>query len=117
MFQYFLKVVSTQFRTLDSKVVSRLHISINQVFPSLDLDLQVNSNQYSATQFERDLTEGFHGGMDHGVSLQHGVQGQPGAFFNFEISPILVVHAETRQSFAHFITSYVSWSYYLLCTY
>lgn len=31
-----------------------------------------------------------------------------GAFFNFEISPILVVHAETRQSFAHFLTSSVS---------
>ena len=31
-----------------------------------------------------------------------------GTFFNFEISPILVVHTETRQSFAHFLTSYVS---------
>lgn len=34
--------------------------------------------------------------------------GVPGVFFNYEISPILVVHTETRQSFAHFITSYVS---------
>jgi hypothetical protein len=51
--------------------------------------------------------------MDHGVSVQHGVQGLPGAFFNFEISPILVVHAETRQSFAHFITSCVSLLSYL----
>jgi len=85
MFQYFLKVVSTQFQTLDGKVI--------------------NSNQYSTTQFERDLTQGPDGGVDHGVSVQHGVQGIPGAFFNFEISPILVVHAETRQSFAHFITS------------
>ncbi|KIM89157.1 hypothetical protein PILCRDRAFT_213744 [Piloderma croceum F 1598] len=85
MFQYFLKVVSTQFRTIDGKII--------------------NSNQYSATQFERDLTKGANGGVDHGVSVQHGVQGLPGAFFNFEISPILVVHAEIRQSFAHFITS------------
>jgi len=85
MFQYFVKVVSTQFRTLDGS--------------------SVNSHQYSATHFERDLTEGPQGGVDHGVSVQHGVQGAPGAFFNFEISPILVVHAETRQSFAHFITS------------
>lgn len=30
-----------------------------------------------------------------------------GAFFNFEISPILVIHQETRQSFAHFATSCV----------
>jgi len=49
------------------------------------------------------LTNG--GEQDHGVQIQHGTQGLPGAFFNFEISPILVVHQETRQSFAHFITS------------
>lgn len=83
MFQYFLKVVSTQFRTLDGKTI--------------------NSNEFSATHFERDLTEGPQ--VDHGVSVQHGVQGVSGAYINFEISPILVVHAETRQSFAHFITS------------
>lgn len=30
-----------------------------------------------------------------------------GAFFNYEISPLQVVHAEIRQSFAHFVTSCV----------
>ncbi|KAF7985600.1 hypothetical protein HWV62_3903 [Athelia sp. TMB] len=83
MFQYFLKVVATEFQNLDGK--------------------KVRGHQYSATQFERDLTNG--GEQDHGVQIQHGTQGLPGAFFNFEISPILVVHQETRQSFAHFITS------------
>ena len=29
-----------------------------------------------------------------------------GVFFSYEISPILVAHRETRQSFAHFLTSY-----------
>ncbi|KIK57207.1 hypothetical protein GYMLUDRAFT_98832 [Collybiopsis luxurians FD-317 M1] len=85
MFQYFLKVVSTQFRTLDGKII--------------------NSHQYSVTHFERDITEGGLGDTPQGVHLQHGVAGIPGAFFNFEISPILVVHTDTRQSFAHFITS------------
>ncbi|KAJ6621885.1 Sec1 family-domain-containing protein [Mycena sp. CBHHK59/15] len=103
MFQYFLKVVSTQFRTLDGKIV--------------------NTHQYSTTQFERDLTDGGQGDSPQGVHIQHGVNGVPGdlnilpsctpnsyrghsgAFFNFEISPILVVHSDTRQSFAHFITS------------
>ncbi|TFK40537.1 Sec1-like protein [Crucibulum laeve] len=85
MFQYFLKVVSTQFRTLDGKVV--------------------NTHQYSTTHFERDLTEGNQGDTPGGIHVQHGVTGVPGAFFNFEISPILVVHSDTRQSFAHFITS------------
>ncbi|KAF8073775.1 Sec1-like protein [Lyophyllum atratum] len=85
MFQYFLKVVSTQFRTLDGQVV--------------------NTHQYSATSFERDLTEGSQGDTPQGIHVQHGVNGVPGAFFNFEISPILVVHSDTRQAFAHFVTS------------
>lgn len=84
MFQYFLKVVSTQLRTLDGKVI--------------------NTHQYSATHFERDLTHGQNENAD-GMHISHSMTGVPGAFFNFEISPILVVHTETRQSFAHFITS------------
>lgn len=35
----------------------------------------------------------------------HGVMGSTGVFFNYEISPMKVVHTETRQSFAHFLTS------------
>jgi len=85
MFQYFLKVVSTQFQTLEGK--------------------KVNTHQYSATHFERDLTKGSQADTPQGVHVMHGVNGVPGAFFNFEISPILVVHSETRQSFAHFVTS------------
>ena len=34
-----------------------------------------------------------------------------GLFINYEISPLLVVHSETRQSFAHFLTSYVTFSF------
>jgi len=85
MFQYFLKVVSTQFRTLDGK--------------------EIKSHQYSATHFERDLSEGMNEDSTGGTHIQHGVAGVPGAFFNFEISPILVIHSDTRQSFAHFLTS------------
>lgn len=84
MFQYFLKVVSTQFRMLGDKTI--------------------NSHQYSVTHFERDLSE--NGNEDNqGVYTQHSTVGIPGAYFNFEISPILIVHSETRQSFAHFLTS------------
>ncbi|KAF8532104.1 endoplasmic reticulum-derived transport vesicle ERV46 [Gautieria morchelliformis] len=85
MFQYFLKVVSTQFRSLDGQIV--------------------NTHQYSVTHFERDLTEGTQANTAQGLHLSHGMSGVPGAFFNFEISPILVVHTEVRQSFAHFLTS------------
>jgi len=85
MFQYFLKVVSTQFRTLDSKII--------------------NTHQYSATQFGRDLAKGQQENDKLGLHIAHGASGIPGVFLNYEISPILVVHTETRQSFAHFLTS------------
>ncbi|KAI0769911.1 Sec1 family-domain-containing protein [Fomes fomentarius] len=85
MFQYFLKVVSTQFQTLDGKTV--------------------NTHQYSATHFERDLDKGSEDSTPAGIHVGHGTGGIPGAFFNYEISPLLIRHAETRQSFAHFLTS------------
>ncbi|KZO97037.1 Sec1-like protein [Calocera viscosa TUFC12733] len=86
MFQYFLKVVSTKYEMLAGTVV--------------------NSHQYSVTGYERDLSKGDRAQRDeHGTMTSHGVTGIPGAFFNFEISPMVVVHQETRQSFAHFLTS------------
>lgn len=36
------------------------------------------------------------------------MMGTPGVFFNYEISPMKVYHTETRQSFAHFLTSSVT---------
>jgi hypothetical protein len=85
MFQYFLKVVSTQFRTLNGWVV--------------------NTHQYSTTQFGRDLGKGNKENDQVGLQVMHGASGVPGVFLNYDISPILVVHSETRQSFAHFLTS------------
>ncbi|GBE83107.1 endoplasmic reticulum-derived transport vesicle ERV46 [Sparassis latifolia] len=84
-FQYFLKVVSTKFYTLDGK--------------------SLNTNQYSSTQFERDLSKGRREENNDGVHVSHSTPGVPGAFFNYDVSPILIVHTETRQSFAHFLTS------------
>ncbi|KAI0252355.1 endoplasmic reticulum vesicle transporter-domain-containing protein [Lactifluus subvellereus] len=83
MFHYFLKIVSTQFRTLDGEMV--------------------NSHQYSVTHFERDPTTGQAGNTNEGLQIHHGTAGMPGVFFSYEISPI-IAHRETRQSFAHFLT-------------
>ena len=71
---------------------------------------QVHSNQYSVTDNERDLSRIPEGDERNaqGTHITHGIQGLPGAFFHFEISPMLVTHRETRPSFAHFMTSYVS---------
>ncbi|WVQ94760.1 hypothetical protein IAU59_001841 [Kwoniella sp. CBS 9459] len=86
MFQYFLKVVSTNFVYLSGE--------------------EIPSHQYSVTQYERDLRQGNMPGKDsHGHMTSHGVSGYPGVFFNYEISPMKVIHTETRQSFAHFLTS------------
>ncbi|KAG8699313.1 hypothetical protein FRC09_006695 [Ceratobasidium sp. 395] len=89
MFQYYMKVVSTEFKYLDGEVV--------------------RSHQYSLTSYERDLTheDATHGHErdSHGTLTSHQYKGLPGAFFNYEISPLMVVHRETRGSFTHFVTS------------
>ncbi|KAF8339744.1 endoplasmic reticulum-derived transport vesicle ERV46 [Cantharellus anzutake] len=85
MFQYFLKVVGTRYHFLDGN--------------------HVRSHEYSVTTYERDLSQGSSATNAQGITASRGSSGQPGAFFNFEISPMLVVHTETRQSFAHFLTS------------
>lgn len=85
-FQDFLKVVSTSFNLLSGGTV--------------------DSHQYSVTEFERNLAEGNAPGKEgHGVFTSHSTAAIPGVFINYEISPMKVIHTETRQSFAHFLTS------------
>ncbi|CAE6400736.1 unnamed protein product [Rhizoctonia solani] len=88
MIQYFLKVVSTEVRHLDGDLV--------------------RAHQYSVTNYERDIRPGheFDPLRDaNGIKTTHGYEGLPGAFFHYEISPMLVVHTETKKSFAHLVTS------------
>ncbi|CAG7846346.1 Uncharacterized protein C24B11.08c [Serendipita indica DSM 11827] len=85
MFQYFLKVVKSSYKSLDGKAYS--------------------THQYSTSSFERDLATMSHGKNEDGIEIVHERQGVPGVFFNFEISPMEVIHIEQRQSWAHFITS------------
>lgn len=69
-------------------------------------------SQYSVTSYERDLTSHDMGAKDaQGHTASHGSAGIPGVFFNYEISPMLVIHTEERQSFAHFLTSFVPSSF------
>ncbi|BGP58406.1 hypothetical protein JCM8202_001909 [Rhodotorula sphaerocarpa] len=85
MFQYFLKVVSTKFQFLDGR--------------------ELNTHQYSVTQYERDLSTQKPVETQGGHQTMHGYAGVPGVFFNYEISPLQVITRETRESFAHFATS------------
>ncbi|KAG9118695.1 hypothetical protein FRC07_006665, partial [Ceratobasidium sp. 392] len=83
MFQYFMKVVSTEFKHLDGDVV--------------------RAHQYSLTNYERDISPGHDSASErdsHGTRIGHGYEGLPGAFFHFEVSPMMVVHKETRHSAA-----------------
>ncbi|KAJ3222775.1 hypothetical protein HK099_001943 [Clydaea vesicula] len=73
MFQYFVKVVGTEFNFMNGT--------------------KAQTNQFSVTENERD------------VSPQVGSGGGiPGVFFNYEISPMLVVYKEYQKPFAHFLT-------------
>ncbi|KAH7325396.1 ER to Golgi transport-related protein [Rhizoctonia solani] len=88
MFQYFMKVVSTEYQHLDKDVV--------------------RAYQYSVTSYERDIRP--HHEYDplrdaNGIKMTHGFEGLPGAYFHFEVSPMLVVHKERSKSFARFATS------------
>ncbi|EPQ29536.1 uncharacterized protein PFL1_02755 [Pseudozyma flocculosa PF-1] len=92
MFQYFLKVVATEFRSLSREVLK--------------------THQYSVTTYERDLSPGAAARAAAGLAkegsgahVSHGFAGVPGVFFNYEISPLKTIHTETRQSLAHFLTS------------
>lgn len=63
MFQYFLKVVGTEFHLLNGRVVK--------------------THQYSVTQYERDLSKSSKPGADElGHQTSHGYAGVPGLFFN-----------------------------------
>lgn len=87
MYQYFLKVVGTQYHFINGEHAA--------------------AHQFSVTQYERDLDNHQGAGGDNLPQTTHGISGIPGVFFNFEISPMMVVHHERRQAFAHFLTSYV----------
>ncbi|CAG8559207.1 6375_t:CDS:2 [Acaulospora morrowiae] len=79
MYTYFVKVVSTQFHFLN--------------------ETSIYTNQYSVTQFGRDLT-----GKDNHDGHSHNQGGLPGVFFNYEISPMLIINREESKSLTHFLT-------------
>jgi len=86
MYQYFLKVVGVQYSFLGGEIAK--------------------SHQFSVTTYERDLSQGPGAGKNaQGLMTSHGVPGVPGLFINYDVSPMMVVHHERRQSFAHFLTS------------
>ncbi|KAI8915957.1 endoplasmic reticulum vesicle transporter-domain-containing protein [Gorgonomyces haynaldii] len=74
LYQYYIKVVGTEFVNLDQSKLS--------------------SNQYAVTEHERDVSPSY-GSMPTSM---------PGIFFNFEISPMLITYKQERKPFSHFLT-------------
>lgn len=117
MFQYFVKVVATEFHSLDPFPT---HMN-GQSMPQ-DRYLQINSHQYSVTSFIRDVSQRPHVTNDEGIELTHGLDAipgmpiwwlkalfahyaQPGLFMAVDVSPMRVVHTEKHKPFAHFLTT------------
>lgn len=53
----------------------------------------IHSNQFSVTKHKKV------------VSVMSGESGMPGAFFQYELSPLMVKYTEKRQSLGHFLTN------------
>ncbi|KAG0211462.1 Endoplasmic reticulum-Golgi intermediate compartment protein 3 [Mortierella sp. NVP41] len=78
MFQYYLKVVGTRYYYLDMRPVF--------------------TNQFSVTQYNRNLQ------YKNAWGQIQAPNGLPGVFFNFDISPMLVIQKEEHESFTSFLT-------------
>lgn len=102
MFQYFVKVVSTRYRSLAGETIDTF--------------------QYAATGYDRDLSpQGRMGRIGDGAKsqgkdassthqphqVQHGFAGIPGVFFNYEISPLVsgAQQASIQRTAAHLLPS------------
>lgn len=53
----------------------------------------IQSNQFSVTKHKKT------------ISIMSGESGMPGAFFQYELSPLMVKYTERERSFGHFITN------------
>lgn len=101
MFQYFVSPLSLS-PSLPSPNTQVKVVSTSFNYINGD---EIQTNQYSVTSYERDLAQGNMPTRDtQGHLTSHHTQAIPGVFVNYEISPMKVVHTETRQSFAHFVT-------------
>ncbi|KAJ1568630.1 Endoplasmic reticulum-Golgi intermediate compartment protein 3, partial [Nowakowskiella sp. JEL0078] len=63
----------------------------------------IHTNQFSATEHERDLTPS--NGLSVGGLPENPIKFLKGVFFNFDISPMLVTMKEYKKPFTHFLTN------------
>ncbi|KDN53212.1 DUF1692-domain-containing protein [Tilletiaria anomala UBC 951] len=100
MFQYFVKVVGTEYQKLDGQMLKTHQYSVTQY----ERDLDPGANANAAAEQGRKMGSG-HQKAPEPHQTQHGFVGVPGVFFNYEISALKTVHTESRQTLAHFLTN------------
>ena len=84
MFQYFLKVVPVEVHKLNGH--------------------EMSTYQYSATSYERNLEDFDRGGQMSGHIVRM-IEGIPGVYFNYEISPLRVIQTEWHHSIWHLVSN------------
>jgi hypothetical protein len=110
-FVYFVKVVSTSYLPLgwDPLFSSAAHNAHDQTpLGSHGIAYgsggSIETHQYSVTSHKRSLRGGDASDEGHKERL-HAANGIPGAFFNYDISPMKVINREARpKSFSGFLT-------------
>jgi len=81
IYQYFVKIVPTEYHNLDGDVLKTNQYSVTEHFRQLDAPQQAGPGGHS-----------------------HGGGGLPGVFVIYDNSPIMVTFKERRRSFTHFLT-------------
>ena len=84
MFQYFLKVVPVEVHKLNGH--------------------EMSTYQYSATSYERNLEDFDRAGQMSGHIVRM-IEGIPGVYFNYEISPLRVIQTEWHHSIWHLVSN------------
>ncbi|PGH19198.1 hypothetical protein AJ80_04169 [Polytolypa hystricis UAMH7299] len=110
-FMYFVKVVSTSYLPLgwEPMVSSEIHSSIDDVSELgkhgyIGESGSIETHQYSVTSHKRSIMGGDASDEGH-KERRHAQGGIPGAFFNYDISPMKVINREARtKTFSGFLT-------------
>jgi len=109
-YMYFIKVVSTSYLPIgiDHHFSSALHSNSRAPLglhgAAYGPESSIETHQYSVTSHKRSLIGGSDADEGHKERI-HAQGGIPGAFFNYDISPMKVINRETHtKSFTGFLT-------------
>lgn len=96
MYQYYMKVVPTEYNTIDGQRLATRQYSVT----AYERDLNPGADATHAAQVGAGLAKG--DANDAHMTL-HGYRGTPSVLFNYELAPLKTVRTETSRSLAHFL--------------